>query len=109
VFDAAFTSFTLELFPLDDIPVVLAEIRRVLRDGGRLGVVSMATVKQGERASLLEKTYVWMHRHFPHIVDCQPIDVAQCLADAGFDVQDEIDMEIWTMPVRAVLGVEGSA
>jgi demethylmenaquinone methyltransferase/2-methoxy-6-polyprenyl-1,4-benzoquinol methylase len=107
-FDAVFTSFTLELFPSDDIPMVLAEVRRVLRDGGRLGVVSMATVNQGEQASLLEKTYIWMHRHFPHIVDCRPIDVGQCLGDAGFDARDEIDMEIWTMPVKAIVGVKGS-
>jgi len=105
-FDAAFSSFTLELFPLDSIPGVLAELRRVLRDGGRLGVVSMATVKPDQQASLLEKTYVWMHRHFPHIVDCQPIDVVRFVADAGFEIQDEIEMEIWTMPVRAVVGVK---
>lgn len=104
LFDAAFSSFTLELFPLDEIPGVLAEIRRVLKDGGRIGVVSMATVKPDQHESLLEKTYVWMHRHFPHIVDCQPIDVVRFISDAGFEVQDEIDTEIWTMPVRAVIG-----
>jgi demethylmenaquinone methyltransferase/2-methoxy-6-polyprenyl-1,4-benzoquinol methylase len=104
-FDAAFTSFTLELFPLEDIPVVLAQVRRVLRPGGRLGVVAMATVQQGERASLLEKTYVWMHRHFPHIVDCQPIDLLRHLKNAGFAIRDELEMEIWTMPVKAVVGV----
>ncbi len=105
-FNAAFMSLTLELFPVDDIPVVLAELGRVLRPGGRLGVVSMATVKEGDKASLLEKTYVWMHRHFPHIVDCQPIDVEQFVTDAGFDIQTVEEMEIWTMPVRAVVGVK---
>ena len=103
-FDAVFTSLTLELFPLEDIPVVLAEVRRVLKDGGRFGVVSMATVKDGGTASVLEKTYVWMHQHFPHIVDCQPIDVEEFVGDAGFNVQTVEEMEIWTMPVRAVVG-----
>ncbi len=103
-FDAAFTSFTLELFPLSDIPTVLQEVRRVLRPGGRLGVVSMATVRDGQKASALEKTYIWMHQHFPHIVDCQPIDAAQFLREAGFEVRHEQEMEIWTMPVRAVVG-----
>lgn len=105
VFDAAFASFTLELFAKDEIPGVLSELKRVLKPGGRLGVVSMATVREGNKASMLEKTYVWMHRHFPHIVDCQPIDVEGCLQDAGFSLQEVKDLEIWTMPVRAVVGI----
>ncbi len=105
-FDAAFMSMTLELFSHDDIPVVLGEVRRVLRDGGRLGVVSMATVGEGEDASVLEKTYIWMHRHFPHIVDCQPIDVVRFVRDAAFEIQSQEDLEIWTMPVRAVVGIK---
>jgi len=107
-FDAVYTSFTLELFPLDDIPGVLAEAKRVLKPGGRLGVVSMATVKDGQRASFLEKSYVWMHRHFPHFVDCQPIDTEGVVAQAGFQIQSVQEREIWTMPVRVVVGIKSS-
>lgn len=102
-FDAVYTSFTLELFPCDDIPTVLAEIRRVLKPGGRIAVVSMATVKPGDTASVLERTYVWMHRHFPHLVDCQPIDAAGLVAGAGFADVVETRWEIWTMPVAVVV------
>jgi demethylmenaquinone methyltransferase/2-methoxy-6-polyprenyl-1,4-benzoquinol methylase len=105
-FNASFASFTLELFPLNDIPVVLAQVRRVLQKGGRICVVSMALVEQGKRSSLIERTYVWMHRHFPHIVDCRPIDPAQVLHEAGFTIRNEIRMEIWTMPVKGVLGTK---
>jgi demethylmenaquinone methyltransferase/2-methoxy-6-polyprenyl-1,4-benzoquinol methylase len=105
-FCAAFASFTLELFPPQDIPTVLAEVHRVLEEGGRFGVVSMAKVEPGQHASLLEKTYIWMHRHFPHIVDCRPIDSPICLHDSGFTVRDEITMDIWSMPVKAVVATK---
>jgi demethylmenaquinone methyltransferase/2-methoxy-6-polyprenyl-1,4-benzoquinol methylase len=104
-FDAVYTSFTLELFPEGDIPVVLAEARRVLKPGGRIGVVSMATVRPGHHTSVLERTYVWMHRHFPHLVDCRPIDTEAVVSAAGFRITTVQDLEIWTMPVRVVIGV----
>lgn len=105
-FDAVFMSFTLELFPEDDLSQVLAECQRVLKPTGRIAVVSMALVRPGagESNSLLEKTYVWMHRHFPHIVDCRPIDLTGELRMAGFHIETEERMDIWTMPVAAVLG-----
>ncbi len=102
--DAVYTSFMLELFPLEEIPGVLAECKRVLRPGGRIGVLSMATVKEGQNTTTLEKAYVWMHRHFPHIVDCQPIDVEAVVTTAGFQIAKVVEMEIWTMPVRGVVG-----
>lgn len=107
-FDAVYTSFTLELFPENDIPVVLSEARRVLKAGGRIGVVSMATVRPGHHTSALERVYVWMHRHFPHVVDCRPIDTEGVVAAAGFRVASVRDLEIWTMPVRVVVGERGS-
>ncbi len=108
-FDAAYSSFTLELFPEADLPVVLAEIRRVLREHGRMAAVSMAQVKPNAKASFLERTYVWMHRHFPHIVDCRPIDLAGVLTAAGFRVNQQIDLEIWTMPVAVVVAEKPGA
>ena len=81
--DAVYTSFMLELFPLEEIPGVLAECKRVLRPGGRIGVLSMATVKEGQNTTTLEKrTCENRHRHFPHIVDCRPIDVEAVVTTA---------------------------
>jgi len=102
-FDAAFMSFTLELFSEEDIQQVLKELARVLSPGASFANVSMATVQPGERESMLEKTYQWMHRHFPHIVDCRPIDVRPLLESNGFRIAEETRLEIWSMPVSAIL------
>jgi demethylmenaquinone methyltransferase/2-methoxy-6-polyprenyl-1,4-benzoquinol methylase len=98
-------SFTLELFPEGVIPELLAETRRVLRPRGRLSVVSMAASPRGEPESALTHTYKWLHRHFPHIVDCRPIEVPVHLRGADFDPQQVVEMSIWTLPVVAVLAV----
>lgn len=102
-FSAVSISFTLELFPLETIPAVLAECKRVLKPGGRLGVVSMATVDDGEPESVLERTYVWMHTHFPHIVDCQPIPLETLVTDAGFSIAEQERIDLFTMPVAIVV------
>ena len=103
IFDAVTMSFTLELFPLDTIPELLADVRRVLKPNGRFGTVSMAATAPGQEDSLLERTYKWMHEHFPHIVDCQPIDVTRLVIEAGFRITQNTEMQIWTMPVAAVV------
>jgi demethylmenaquinone methyltransferase/2-methoxy-6-polyprenyl-1,4-benzoquinol methylase len=102
-FDGAFMSFTLELFPDDTIPGVLGEVRRVLRPGGRFAVVSMTHGTDDQRHRMPERIYTWMHRHFPHIVDCRPIDVERLLVEAGFTIVRVQRLEIWGLPVAACL------
>lgn len=99
-FEAVFLSFTLELFSPAEIPTVLAEARRALRPDGRLGVVSLALT---DPPKPMVSLYQWLHRHFPHFVDCQPIDVTGCLQASSFRIEGTISMEIWGLPVAAVV------
>ena len=80
VFDAVFMSFTLELFE-EAIPNVLAEVRRVLRVGGRVGIVAMSD--SGQTNAMID-LYEWLHRRWPHFIDCRPIDVVGVLQEAHF-------------------------
>jgi demethylmenaquinone methyltransferase/2-methoxy-6-polyprenyl-1,4-benzoquinol methylase len=102
-FDGIFAAFTLELFPDDTIPVILAEARRTLRAGGRLVVVAMDIGTDEQRRAAAERVYTWLHRHFPHIVDCRPIDVERRLAESGFAVARVERLEIWGLAVAACL------
>jgi ubiquinone/menaquinone biosynthesis C-methylase UbiE len=102
-FDAAFLSFTLESFADPTIPLVLSELHRVLRVDGRLGVVALSTPGAGASAHALERAYGWLHRHFPHFVDCRPIDPAEALRAAGFRIARRAGVEIWTLRVAALV------
>ena len=102
MFDTAFMSFTLELLEETDIAIALAEIRRVLRPGGRLGIVAMA---EGTDTNAISEVYKWLHRHFPHFVDCRPIDVVALLEPAGLRVTVEQTMSVWGLPVTCAVAV----
>ncbi len=100
--DGIFMSFTLELFDTPEIPQVLAECRRVLKDGGRLVVVGMSRVQPD---GLMTTVFEWTHRHFPNYLDCRPILVRRALEDAGFRIADYEITRMW-INVEIVCGIE---
>ena len=61
-------SFTLELFAADEIPLVLAACKWLLKDCGRIAIVSMA---QSDKTSLMTRLYEWAHIHWESYVDCR--------------------------------------
>jgi ubiquinone/menaquinone biosynthesis C-methylase UbiE len=101
--DAVFTSFVLELFDLPEIPRVLAEIRRVLRPNGRVGVISMS--KAGKDTPLL-RSYEWLHQKLPQFIDCRPIYAEQSIKDAGFLIQHKERVNLLGLPGEIVIGTK---
>lgn len=98
-FDAAFLSFTLELFSDIEIPDVLNECHRVLKREGRLGVVSLQ--KKGVLAC---RIYEWGHERWPVLLDCRPIDLRNHLETGGFRLQAAKVQMMWGLPVEIALG-----
>ncbi len=98
-FDVVFMSFALELFDTPDIPIVLSECRRVLRYGGRLGVVSMSK----GRDNLATQLYEWAHRQFPGYIDCRPIYVREVIEEAGFQILEVKEFSMFGLAGENIL------
>ena len=101
-FDAVYIVATLELFDTPDIPRVLTEIKRVLKPGGRLGVISMP--REGHEDSRVLRFYEWIHRTFPKYASCRPIYVEDSVRNAGFEIIKTDEMMIGRLfPMKIVL------
>ena len=100
LFDAVFMSFTLELFDTPEIPALLAQCNRVLKNNGRIGVVAIS--ERGED-NIMTKLYKWAHMKFPSYVDCRPILTTQELEKAGFTIKKLEELTMWELPVDVVV------
>lgn len=102
-FDAVLMTFALEVLDTPDIPVVLEEIKRVLRPGGRLGVACMSKEDGG---SLFVRAYEWIHARWPKHVGTRPIYAGQVLLDAGYWIESKERVTIFRLPAEIVVTVK---
>jgi ubiquinone/menaquinone biosynthesis C-methylase UbiE len=98
LFNAIYIGFTLELFDMKEVPLVLGECKRVLCDNGRLGVVALE--RTGSRAV---KIYEFFHNRFPSVVDCCPIYARRYLEIAGFESVERSEKAMWGLPVEIII------
>jgi ubiquinone/menaquinone biosynthesis C-methylase UbiE len=96
----AFMSFTLELFDTWEIPKVLEEIKRTLKVGGRVGIVSLSK-SYGE--SMLLRLYEWTHRQWPRYLDCRPIYVEDSLKEADFNIASSEKAFLAGLPLEIIV------
>ncbi|RKZ34966.1 2-heptaprenyl-1,4-naphthoquinone methyltransferase [bacterium] len=100
IFDGIIMCFTLELFAMLVISAVLDECGRILRNDGRICVISL---EKHARENIIIKLYEWAHRKFPGYIDCHSIPVSDLIRDNGFAIEDEKSIAIWGLPVKIVL------
>lgn len=100
-FDAVFSSFMLDLIDTPDIPLVLGEMRRVLKASGRLGLVSLSKTP----ANVIVKVYERCHRWLPKVIDCRPIYLQHAVEAAGLRCAVQRTRSMWGLPVEIVIAV----
>jgi ubiquinone/menaquinone biosynthesis C-methylase UbiE len=103
-FDALFASFVIELFDPQELPLLLAGCRAVLRPGGRLCAVSLSA---DGRSLFMRQLYQRLQRHWPRLIDCRPIHLAQTLEQAGFVLRSRSQPSSLDLPVEIVVAVRG--
>ena len=84
MFDVLYNSYMLDLIPLNEMPVVLSEFRRVLKPGGRLVLVNMS--KENERSrTWYERLYTLLPaRWVPYLMGgCRPVLMEGLVREAG--------------------------
>jgi demethylmenaquinone methyltransferase/2-methoxy-6-polyprenyl-1,4-benzoquinol methylase len=103
LFDIIFLSFTLELFSPPEIRVVLAECSRVLKPGAQLGAVAVSRSGGWKWMILL---YENLHRAFPQVVDCAPIDLILLLEEAGYTPVNRRNFSLFGIGVESVTALK---
>jgi demethylmenaquinone methyltransferase/2-methoxy-6-polyprenyl-1,4-benzoquinol methylase len=99
-FDAVFSAFMLDLIDTPDIQLVLGEMRRVLKPGGRVGLVSMSKACAG---NVVVKIYERFHRWLPKLIDCRPIYLQSAVESAGLQCEVHQTRSMWGIPVEIVI------
>ena len=84
---------------------ICREVKRVLREKGRLGVISMS---KGNGESRALRLYEWVHQKWPKYVDCRPIYLEQSLRDAGYEIREKEKLKLLRLlPLEIVVAVNG--
>lgn len=103
--DRLFSAYVLDLLPSGDLPGVLAEFRRVLRPGGRLGLVSLTEgIDPASRAFIA----LWKLRYRiapASLGGCRPLHLASLVVQAGFTIEHRQVIVQRSFPSEIIIGV----
>ena len=102
-FDAVFMSFALEVLDTPEIPEVLVQIKKVLKPGGRLGIVDMS---KEDGKSVFLKAYECIHSKCPKFFGSRPIYAEQFVSDAGYRIRSKERIKIFRLPAEIIVAIK---
>ena len=94
-----FICFTLELFDIPDIALVLNECKRILMKEGKICIVSLSKYK----VNIMVKLYEWFHKKMPKFIDCRPILVENILNKHSLKIETNVKKKMWGLPLEIIL------
>lgn len=98
-FDLVINGYMFDLMPVEAMPKILGEFRRVLKPGGRLVLVNMT---EGERPG--SQVYQWIYQHAPALMGgCRGVKIAGLLPQAGFQVKIREYHQQFLFPSEVIL------
>jgi ubiquinone/menaquinone biosynthesis C-methylase UbiE len=102
ILDAVFMSFTLELFDIPEIPLLLSECHRILKPGASLCILA---VSKNSGNQFMNNFYEFCHSVFPVAVDCRPIYVEEALKNEGFQICSAESFPLWGIGMEIVRAI----
>lgn len=85
-FDRLFSAYTLDLLPIDDLPIAMAEIRRVVRPGGRVVLINLTEGVEWTSRIFIAAWKRIYRLHPQSVGGCRPQQLAPVLERTGFTV-----------------------
>lgn len=98
-FDLVVNGYMFDLLPEDDFPIVLGEMYRVLKPGGRLVLVNMAVSNK-------KRTALWtaIYRLNPAMMGgCRGVELSEPMKRAGFEVDRREEVDQLGFPTELLL------
>ncbi|MFV9503068.1 MAG: class I SAM-dependent methyltransferase [Oscillochloridaceae bacterium umkhey_bin13] len=93
-FDRVFSAYVLDLLPVALQPMALAELRRVLRPGGRLVLIHMTTGHDRFSQSFVAGWQLAFRLNPCLVGGCRPVQFYHQLIQAGLSVERQVAVEL---------------